>query len=423
MSRIVPNTNRAWSLLGALFLLLAGAGGTAAQQYEHPADQRAAQVLPSGMVQGPHYQLQNPVVSDGYMYRFSVKSDYGPFEVTGLGALRKLETEIQAIAKLKEIKAGKAFGKAVVDSATGPFQLIGHLVTHPVDTVTGVPKGAWKVMEDAGESITTERNPSDDPMYAKFLLMSGNKRNYASQLGVDVYSRNPVLQKELNGVGWAAAVGNLTVSAALMPVGGPAGAALSLTRWSNALNDYVKQEPVSRLRIISEEKLKASGVSSDLAGRFLNNPAFTPRQWIIISEALARLGPAPANGRDSFLEVALRAQDDVEADFFTNTAQILRGYHEGVSPITGIQMLGGRLVAAQAQSGNALVPVPADYLIWTQTVQKRAQGAKTTYQAPGFNGKLDLWLTGKASAMAKQNLAALGLIVTEEVGKRVEIVD
>ena len=36
---------------------------------------------------GPDYNVNDPVVADGYMYRFAVTSTYGPFEVTGTGAL------------------------------------------------------------------------------------------------------------------------------------------------------------------------------------------------------------------------------------------------------------------------------------------------------------------------------------------------
>ena len=252
---------------GVLLLSLAAAGATIAQQpeqYEDPGDLRPAIVLPAELVRGPQYQVQSPVVSDGYMLRYSVTSDYGPFEVTGTPALSKLIVEIAAIAKLRDIKTSKAFTSAVVDSATGPFKFARNLIVHPMDTTTGIPKGAYKLLDDVGEAVTTERNPNDDPMYKKALLVSGRRRDYASQLGVDVYSSNKVLQKELNSVGWAAAIGNLTVSAALMPVGGPAGAALSVTRWSNAVNDYLKVEPASRLKIIAEDKLKEIGIPEDV---------------------------------------------------------------------------------------------------------------------------------------------------------------
>ena len=43
--------------------------------------------------------------------------------------------------------------------------------------------------------------------------------------------------------------------------------------------------------------------------------------------------------------------------------------------------------------------------------------------ASGFTGRFDLWLTGTASPLARQRLAERGMVVVEEVGKRVEIID
>lgn len=390
--------------------------------YEAPGTYRPAEVLPKELVRGPRWEVVAPVVSDGYMYRFKVKSDYGMFDATGVGALRKLVGEIAAIAKLKEIRASKAFASAVADSATGPFRFAKNLIVHPVDTFTGVPKGMYQLTEDVAEAVATDKNPSDDPVYKKALLVSGRKRDYASQLGVDVYSSNKVLQEELNSVGWAAAVGNLTVSAALMPVGGAAGAALSGVRWSNAINDYTKAQPASRLQVISEEKLTASGISPELARRFVNQPRFTPRQYILIAESLARLGPAPARGREAFVETALGAADAAEADYYSAVAQMLRGYHETVSPIVEVRM-SRRLAVARAENGNTVVPMPVDFLVWTETVDHRSGDLVTAHRESGASGQPQLWLTGTASRPAMQQLVERKLAVIEDARRRVEILD
>jgi hypothetical protein len=416
------NRRGGWvSAAAAALLLSVFAAGPAAAQHEDPADRRAQDALSPDLVTGPNFKVQDPVSADGYMYRFAVESPFGPFDVTGTGALRKLVREIHAIASLRDIKKGEAFGKAVADSATGPLRLAKSLITNPVDTVSGVPKGAYKFMEEAGTAVTSERDPSDDPAYKKALLMSGRKREYAAQLGVDPYSSNPALQKELNSVAWAAAAGNLTVSVALMPVGGAAGAALSMTRWSNALNDHLKAEPASRLRVINEGKLKAMGISADVTRRYLDHKAFSPRHDTILVEGLSRLGGA--RGREPLLVAALGAEDETDANFFTNLIQILRGYHETVSPIVDIQRVAGRVTVAQARNGYALVPLPLDYLVWTDAADRRSQEVKAKYRAGGFNGKFDLWMTGTASQLARQKLAERGMTVVEEVGKRVEIID
>ena len=392
----------------------------AAEPYEQPTERQAAEVLPTALVVSPNYRVQDPVIADGYMYRFTVESPFGTFEATGYGALRKLLHEIGAIAALREIKTGKAFGDAVAAAATGPLRFAKNLLTHPVDTVTGLPKGAYKFMEETTADISSERDPSDDPGYKQALQVTARKRDFAAQLGVDPYSSNKVLQKELNSVAWAAAAGSFTVTVALLPVGGAAGAALGGVRMGGTLNAQLKNEPASRLRVINKDKLAAMGSSADLATRFLDHPAFTPRHDTILVESLARLGNVP--GRDKFLAVALGADDEVEANLYTAIAQIMRGYHETVAPLTEIQTI-GRLVVAQAGNGHALVPLPLDHVTWTQAVERRSQELPVHYKAPGFTGQFDVWLTGMASPLARQQLTQRGMTVTEEVDKRVEIVD
>ena len=112
----------------------------------------------------------------------------------------------------------------------------------------------------------------------------------------------------------------------------------------------------------------------------------------------------------------------MDANYFTNMAQIMRGYHETVAPLTELQMV-GRLVVAQAKNGKALVALPLDHLLWTPAADRRSQELKAGYKAPGFTGQFDVWLTGVVSPLARQQLTERGMIITEEVYKRVEIVD
>jgi hypothetical protein len=121
-------------------------------------------------------------------------------------------------------------------------------------------------------------------------------------------------------------------------------------------------------------------------------------------------------------EVALAVDDEVEATFFTNVAQILGGYHETVTPITALHRV-GRLVVAQAGNGVALVPLPIDYCAWTRALERRIQELQTAYQVPGDNVRFEMWLTGTVSLLARQQLTQRGITVTEEVYKHVEIID
>ncbi len=168
-------------------------------------------------------------------------------------------------------------------------------------------------------------------------------------------------------------------------------------------------------------KRVAMGIQPDLAGRFLDHRNFSPRHDTILVESLARL-QGGVRGREQFLEAALVADDEVDANYFTNMAQIMRGYHETVAPLTELQMV-GRLAVAPAKNGKALLALPLDHLLWTPAADWRSQELKASYKAPGFTGQFDVWLTGTVSPLARQQLTKRGMTVTEEVYKRVETVD
>ena len=385
------------------------------QSYETPTTARAIDLVPKDKISGPHYKLRPTVPYDGYMYRFAVDSDYGPFEVTGEGALRKLMGEIRAITALRATKNTKVYTEGLKKSSAAPLNFAKGLVTNPVDTLSGIPKGTYQIMENVGEAVTTTRNPAQDSRTQELVKFSSWKRDHAHRLGVDPYSRNAALQKELNSVAWAATAGDWTTSIVLMPVGGPAVSAVSGMRMSDSVKNALKEEPPPRLRILSEGKLKAMGVPDELSKQFLDQPHYTPTQSTILVEALNGLGDA--KGRDEFLRVAVAAEDEVMSTFFTEAAQILRGVHDKGTPISALRPLGKRLIMAQTADGT-VIPLPMDRVIWTERVDQVSAALKD-----GAPAKVQLWLTGTISPAARSQLQARGVEVVERARERVTILD
>ena len=399
-------------------LFVASSGGAA--EYETQTNKPVKDAIPPTIAAGQDYKVNDPVVADGYMYRFSVTSTYGPFDVTGTGALRKLAQEIWAIGQLKNITRSEAFTKALVTQAGKPLVFAKDVVTKPVDTLSGIPKGVGRLFGNISTSVTTTRKPSQESRTKEALQVGSFKRDYAARFGVDPYSSNAVLQEELDKIGNAAAFGMWTTSAAMMPISGPAGSAITATSLGKSFNNILATEPPSRIRNINEEKLKQMGIPDELVQRYLDQPVYTPRQNLLLVDALSRLGSA--TGRDAYLNAALVAADEVEANFFVNMAQILRGYYETQGPITGITMVGAQTVA-QTKAGSAMIPLALDYGVWTANADRLSQNMKATYKAPGFSGKFEIWVTGAASPTAKQELQARGFTVVEQVGSRFEMVD
>ena len=384
-----------------------------AQTFEVPSNRQASQILPANLISGPYHKVRETVVSYGYMHHFKIDSQFGLFEATGDGALRKLVNEIYAIASLKEFKNSEAFLTAVGDAAKAPLHFGKNLITDPVDTVSGVPEGVFQIFGNIGEAITMEHDPSEDDRLEQALFVSSWKREFAAERKVDVYSSNKVLQEELNSVGWAAAIGGLAVSAATMGAGSTAVTVASNMRLADSIEDSLKEEPPSRLHIINLERLQAIGVSEELANRYLDHPHFTPRHDTVISANLAHM--KNARGHAAFLESALAAKDEVGANFYMNMAQTLSGYNDTVSPIEDIRVIAG-LTMARAQNGRVLIPFPLDHGVWTKRADQVIGHLTTTYRAEtGFTGGFDFWVTGTVSALAQQGLAGHGLAVTENV--------
>ena len=225
----------------------------------------------------------------------------------------------------------------------------------------------------------------------------------------------------MNKVGWAAAVGGLSVSVATAAAGGAAAvAAYKNIRMADQMNQVLKAEPPPRVRIICEKKFAAMGIPDDLAKKYLDHPQFTPRHDLVIAENLSQL--KGARGRDVFLKAILAARDEVSANFFMNTAETMRGYHETVSPITEITVVGG-ITFAKTQKGSALLPFPLDHGVWSQKASQVIDYLKSNYRSPGFNGVIELWVAGTVSPLARQQLAIRGFTVVENVYRRVGFID
>lgn len=402
----------------ALALLVCAAVAVAGD-YEVPQNRQAKEILPSTTLKGPNYRIDDLVVLDGYSQRWTVTSDFGAFDAEGDSALRKLINEIRAIAELKKVRNSKAFAKGLGGAMKAPVSFTTSLVTHPVDTITGVPKGAYQLMEDVGTSVTSTKDPNEDSRVAQALKMSSFKREIATKLDVDVYSSNKVLQKEMNSVAWAATAGDWAFSVAMLPAGA-GGAIVSNVRLTNSIKNVLQQEPPARLRAINDGKLKEIGIPDDVRKRFLDHRSFSPRHDTIVAQNLESLNGVA--GRDAFLTLALGAADEAEAQFYTQMIQILRGYHENVARLTAIRPF-NRFTIAQSSAGPGVIALPIDRLIWTQRVDEVGQQLKTSYQAPGFNGKFDVWMTGTLSPRARQGLESRGVAVTERVNTRVEVLD
>src|SRR5207249_3783914 len=120
--------------------------------------------------------------------RYLITSEYGEFEADGNIMLERRIKEVAAIRKLKEVSRTDEYKKALKAAVASPLGVAKDVVTNPVGTVTGIPKGLFKFVNRTGQSVKErtqgrERNPYEDSNAASLVGFSKAKRTVAIQLG------------------------------------------------------------------------------------------------------------------------------------------------------------------------------------------------------------------------------------------------
>ena len=376
--------------------------------FEEPPVLSAAAILKPEFAAGVRDTVPTYGGRNGYM----IDSDAGTFEADGNALLVRRVREIAAIAKLREVSRTDEYKTALAAAAKSPLLVAKGLVQNPVSTVTGVPKGLWKFMNRAGQGIKEksegrERSPYEDSSAAQLIGFAKAKRDVALKLGVDPYSSNETLQRELNGVSWAAYAGKMTFTIATAPVGGGAGLALTATGVTGTFEQAIRDQSPGDLRLASLQRLLAMGVSRADADTFLNNTAFSPSvQTALVLHLAALKGVA---NRASFIQLA-GGQSTSEGDalFFSETARLLALLHTGGRTLARLDTLGS-LPVALCTDGNVVVALEWDYAAWTQNAANfvaQLKAAKFGKKAPtGFV----IALSGDASPMVQQKLKDAGI--------------
>jgi hypothetical protein len=380
--------------------------------YENPGILKAHDILPKELLESEYHTVMEDVATYDLTNRFTILSTFGPFEAIGEYMLRIRIQEIQAIAALQEIKKTKAFRNAAEQAAMSSFRGAKNLIIHPVDTVTGVPKGVGRLFSRVGGG----RGDQEESVAKELVGFSRVKRQYAHKLGVDVYSSNKVLQKELNSVAWAGFAGGVGVSLATMPVKSASKAAytsIKATKFTYAMNKIMLDNDPEDLRQINRELLQQMLVKELVIEEFLNHPLFSPRHETFIVHALAAM--KGVRNRDQFIKQANFAVYEEDAFFFQRIAEMMYSYHNNVDPIAEIIPV-RRAVVGYTTGLSIVATLPIDYVYWTERADKGIEALlKLESMGRPPVKSMKLFITGRLSPKTKLELMAKGIEYKENL--------
>ncbi|WP_038168263.1 hypothetical protein [Verrucomicrobium sp. BvORR106] len=406
----------AWSALAALAPLMAGAQSPVQPTpFESPPVLDAGTILQPQYVQGPYHTVRPQVPTFAGRNAYTLDSEFGTFYATGNSELVIRIAEINAIAQLQTISKSDEYAKALEKAAKSPVNFAKNLATHPVETISGVPKGIFKFINRTGQAVkeaTEDRphSPYEDSKVQGAIGFSKAKRDLASRLGVDPYSANPVFQKALNGVAWASYGGNMTLTAALAPVGGGAGTAITTVQVSDTAINAIRDSSPNDLRRAHAETLARIGIPDALATAFLNNPSYSPTRQAELVLALQQLNGVA--GRDGFLDAATTADDEANAFFYQRSAHLMAQIHSG-TPLATIYT-SQDLPVCHAKDGTVIVPLEWDYASWTQNAANFLEHLRTAnFRGAPVTGHR-LVITGVASPRVREELARQQVALVEK---------
>jgi len=381
--------------------------------YETPVVLNAHKILPPGLLEGKDYRVFDEVVTYGFTNYYSITTPFGIVEAEGEDMLRVRINEIKAISALKEIKKTKAFGNAAKQAATSSVKGAWNLITHPVNTVTGVPKGVGRLFSRVGEMFKGKRGDAEDSETKELLGFSRVKRQYAHKLEVDAYSSNEFLQKELNSVSWAGFAGGMGVKLLTAPVSGPAGMIIKGTRLTYGMNKIMLDYAPEDLRRLNRKNLQQMGIEDSVIEEFLLHPKYSPRHKTFIVHALAEM--EGVKNREQFIKQALYAESELDAFIFQRVAEMMYGYHKKVGTIKEIIPV-RRLVVGYTEEQTIVATLPLDYVYWTERAELGSAALVGLASADRPVKQVELWITGAVTPRTMQELNNRGFIVKERIG-------
>jgi hypothetical protein len=226
------------------------------------------------------------------------------------------------------------------------------------------------------------------------------KRKVAISLGVDPYSSNAVLQRELEGIAWASFAGNATFSLGTLPIGGGAGIALTVTGTQGKLEDVLREKSPAELKTMNRKALLAMGATGQEADRFLENDAFSPTAQTAFVLNLKSLDGV--QNRGAFIRLAgATSTSEADAIFYVQTAALMSKLHNGEMPLSKIALI-GEFPICIAKDGMVIVALQWDYAAWTPLAERFADSVQASQNAP--NSSYLVALSGVVSPRLRQEL-------------------
>jgi hypothetical protein len=334
--------------------------------------------------------------------------------------------EINAIAALQQMSKTGVLAQSALEAVQQPVETVTNIATNPAETVRGIPAGLGRLFgrskdiakdvsnqvsdtvhndDSEGSGLSTEEvTQAGTDMAMSYIGVGSAQRELASQLKVDPYSTNAVLQAELSEIATYAAAGSFGVSLVMPSIPG-------LGVVSN-VNDLVWSMSSRDLKLLNQKTLMEMGVTEADVERFFANAFYTPTDQTRLVSWLEAL--TDVDGRAAIVDRAAAATSRDEALLYVRMTSMLAAYHRTRAPIRSIASTDRILQLAATRDGTMLLVVPVDYINWRESTAEAASEFLNLSSAQGGTTGGEVWIEGRASDQARRELTSLGWSVFEQ---------
>lgn len=408
-----------------LFLGLLTPSALAQLEEEPRQGLQLSEFLEESLVEGQLYRIEEQVTSDGFWNIYTMISDFGTFVVHGTTLLKERIQEIAAIAELRKLDEVALVAQGAGEWAVDTGKSLYRVVKRPDETVEGIGPGIQRVFGQIGRGLHREEERSEQAredgqgdqsidldqagktslrISEMVLAVPKYKLRWAEHFGVDPYSRNPLLQRELEKVAFLEASGHFAAGIAA-PVPMPIGAAVRVS-------DVVWSEDPDKIETLNESRLKEIGVDEVVSRNFRLNEYFTLTRQTYFLEMAHKL--RHVKGISRLVDMASLVDSEELAVFFTECAHMMELFDRQESKL--VRMIPETPLLAALVEGNRVVDFfPSDYVFWSDELGQRVNTVSQILKEEYPGTQLEVWMSGRASDQTRRHMESLGWIVRENM--------
>jgi hypothetical protein len=415
-SRSSAKVRGAWGPLAGLTIaaavaLLASAAMAGPLPFEDASGTSASALLSPELLRGPHHTVREQVESDGLIQTFTVECEFGAYPARGERMVRARIHEIETLVALRALGETEEFREAESNVPESPYVRRGSgWVVDSDASHAGLAPGALGAGWDSEPGAASGESPESDASWKLLAGFESRKRELAASLGVDPYTTNPDLQKALDRHAWVSYRSGAPPPAALQSNDAAADA-----EERAAVDERLRHFSSDDLERMNRLELMAMGVPEELREQFIANPSYSHKVETVLVESLAAL--EGTEDRVAFIEAAVRAASEDEAQSYGQLAKLMRSYSTQGGGLQRILQVEGQ-VAAYTSDGTLIVPVVSDHAVWSERVAGFAESVAKAAGESADAAKARFLFSGTISDRALEEIQSLGIDVTPNALER-----